>query len=212
MKIFCALLALVVAGIALVACRRDPQAATQPSAKRDRASIVPRIKHTNFIGAVMQVNPAPEDIPLTEPLVGDLVVTYAFDLPGTFEMFTTRDMNELGMTRAEVRSAAIANLRKQVAQVRTEGTPPVFMLVTGNDLEACLLLLDDVWEPYARKVSGEMVVAVPTRELVFVTGSNSKAGMQVIREVIVESRKEEKTHSLTQHLLTRRNGKWVIFQ
>jgi uncharacterized protein YtpQ (UPF0354 family) len=85
------------------------------------------------------------------------------------------------------------------------------MPVVGNDLEACLLLLDEIWEAFSSKVQGELVVAVPTRDILFFTGSESPEGVQVVREAIVEAQKSETTHTLTQHLLVRRNGGWEVF-
>src|SRR5258705_7967922 len=89
----------------------------QRSKKADASVIVPRIKHTNFLAAIRDIGAGPEDTPVTEPLVADLLVTYAFDLPEMFQMFTTRDMKELGMTVDQVRSAAIANLRSQISDI-----------------------------------------------------------------------------------------------
>lgn len=173
--------------------------------------IVPRIKHTNFLAAVKSIGAGPEDMPVTEPFVADLLVTYAFDLPGMFQMFTHRDMKELGLTIPQVRTTAVANLKSQIPEIQMQSQGPIHMPVTGNDLEACLLLLDEVWEAFSSKVSGDLVVAVPTRDILFFTGSESPEGIQVVREAIVEAQKQEQTHSLTQHLLVRRHGQWEIF-
>jgi uncharacterized protein YtpQ (UPF0354 family) len=179
--------------------------------KPDASRIVPRIKSTEFLAAIRNLGASADDVPVTEPLVGDLLVTYAFDLPEIFQMLTHRDMAALGLTPAGVRTAAIANLRGQIREIRTEGELPVLMLVTGNDLEACLLLLDDVWPAFAAKVAGEVVVAVPTRSIVLLSSSDSAPGLRVLREAIVESQRHEATHSLSQHLLIRRDSRWQIF-
>ena len=52
----------------------------------DASQIVPRIKHTNFLQALREMGTGPDDTPVTEPLVADLLVTYAFDLPDMFQM------------------------------------------------------------------------------------------------------------------------------
>jgi uncharacterized protein YtpQ (UPF0354 family) len=180
----------------------------EPSA----SCIVPRIKHTNFLLALKEVGAGPEDMPVTEPFAADLLVTYAFDLPGMFQMFTHRDMKELGMTILQVRATAVANLKKQITEIQMQSQGPIHMPVTGNDLEACLLLLDEIWEAFSSKVQGEIVAAVPTRDILFFTGSESPEGVQVVREAIVEAQKAETTHTLTQHLLVRRNGGgWEVF-
>jgi hypothetical protein len=47
--------------------------ATSPSAvgSVDTGSLLPRIKHTNFLKAVADQHVPPDQVPVTEPLVGD---------------------------------------------------------------------------------------------------------------------------------------------
>lgn len=53
----------------------------------------------------------PEESPVTEPRVAVLLVTYALDLPDVFQMFTHRDMKELGLTLEQERAATLSNLK-----------------------------------------------------------------------------------------------------
>lgn len=179
----------------------------------DRSAIVPRLKHTNFLAYIRQIpGIQPDDMPVTQPLVGDLLVTYALDLPNQFQMFTARDMRQFGMTLAEVHATAIANLCKKIPEVQQAGESPLIILATGEDMDACLLLLDEVWDRYVDKVPGELVVAVPARDAVFITGSKSDAGMQVVRQASADVFSKAGNHSLTTDLLTRRNGVWEVFE
>jgi hypothetical protein len=61
---------------------KKPVAPAQP----DRSTLVPRIKHLNFTASLKAMNIPADQLPCTEPLVADLLVTYAFDLPGMFRM------------------------------------------------------------------------------------------------------------------------------
>ncbi len=189
----------------------------QPPPEPDTSQIVPRIKHTNFLQALRDVGTGPDDTPVTEPFVADLVITYAFDLGDAFQMVRPLDCRRLGLDRSQLRQVAVTNLRKQIGEVHAENlaegklNTPLLAPVTGNDLEACLLLIDDVWETFSRQVVGEMVVAVPARDLVYVTGSESPEALQVVREAVAEAQTREKTHSLTQHLLVRRGGQWQVY-
>src|SRR5262249_23307121 len=54
----------------------------------DRSTIVPRIKHRQFLKSLRDMDVPDDQMPVTEPLVADLLVTYAFDLPGMFQMVT----------------------------------------------------------------------------------------------------------------------------
>lgn len=182
------------------------------SREPDQSTIVPRIKHLNFLEATQSMNLPPESEPVTEPLVGDLLVTYAFDLPHAFQMVTGADLERLGLSREEMRAIAIDNVREQLDAVDIHGEPPVVQVFAGNNLDACLLLCDEIWESIAETIPPELVVAVPTRDLVLLTTTrSSKGGLDLIRRTAKEARETERTHSLSEHLLVRRDGGWEVF-
>ncbi len=190
--------------------KRQP---AEPGASR----IVPRIKHTNFLAALRELGTGPEDTPVTEPLVADLVVAYAFDLGETFEMVCPHHCQRLGIAHGQLRGIATANLRKQVKGMQIESLAdgtlpvPVLRLLTGNEFEACLLLLDEIWDSLTTRIPPDMVVAVPTRDIVFVTSSQSAEALQILRESTEEAYRGETTHNLTQQLLVRRGRTWEVF-
>ena len=150
--------------------KKKPEVVTQPD---DPSLIVPRIKHVNFLAAVRERVKNPDDLPVTEPLVADLLVTYAFDMPETFLMMRARDMQRLGLSAAQLRATAIANLKQRLGNMGREGEPPLMRMVTGNGLESCVLLMDDFWQKLAGQIPPEIVVGVPTRDLLYVSSSHS---------------------------------------
>lgn len=188
--------------------KKKPQGVAQP---KDPSLIVPRIKHTNFLAAVRQRIPNEDDLPVTEPLVADLLVTYAFDLPETFQMVRNRDVREFGLSPEQLRAMAVANLKREVGEFGYQGDPPLVQAVTGNDLEACVLLLDDFWQTLAGNIPPEIVVGVPTRDVLLVTTTASESGLPLLRGAVKKARSGDNTHWLTEHLLVRRADKWEVF-
>jgi uncharacterized protein YtpQ (UPF0354 family) len=190
--------------------KKKPAVVQQP---RDTSLIVPRIKHFDFLPAVRERIKNEDDLPVTEPLVADLLVTYAFDLPEAFQMVRQRDLREIGLSMEGLRAVAIINLMQQVGDFGYQGDPPLMRAVTGNNLEACVLLIDEFWQMLADKIPPEIVVGVPTRDVLLVTTSASKkGGLQMLREAINEARNGEKTHWLTEHMLVRRGDHWECFE
>jgi uncharacterized protein YtpQ (UPF0354 family) len=175
----------------------------------NRDVIVPRLKHLNFLSVYDQMGAAAEDRPVTEPFAADLLVTYAFDLPEMFQMVSVRDCNELELSPGELRAIALTNLRKQLPSVQVEGQPPIYMAKVGNDLEACLLLLDEVWTDISSQLPGEIVAAVPSRDMLLFTSNEWQDVVSELRALASETvQKFPDAHNLTQSLLIRRGEKW----
>jgi uncharacterized protein YtpQ (UPF0354 family) len=92
------------------------------------------------------------------------------------------------------------------------GQPPVIKLEIGNGLEACLLLIDEIWQGLGNKIPPELVVGVPARDvLLFTTSNSTKGGLQLIQQAVLEAYGKETTHALTKQLLVRRANKWEVF-
>ena len=135
------------------------------------------------------VNQDMEDTVEGDTRLVSATITYAFDLPSAFMMCPVREMSRMGLSLAQLRARAVANLRPQAANVQLGGKPPVLVVKTGNDLEACMLLLDESWHQLAGRVPGQMLIAVPTRSVLLVTSAGSELGIQVVRETIVEAQR-----------------------
>jgi len=181
-------------------------------ARPDASFIVPRIKHTNFIVALRDIVKSEDDAAVTEPLVADLIVSYAFDLPEMFQMVCLRDVKRLGLSQERLRAIAVTNLKQRLGNIGREGEPPVMKMVVGNNLEACVLLVDEIWQSLASKIPPEIVIGLPTRDVLFVSSSHSgKGGIQLLRKAVNEARRGDNTHWLSEHLLVRRADKWDIF-
>lgn len=190
--------------------KKQPQTEAVPD-KPDASTIVPRIKNVAFLEALAAHVPR-EQWPHTEPFIADLLITYAFDLPEAFQSVMAHDMQRLSLNVMDLRDLAINNLRHQIREIRRGGEPPLLQVVVGEDLEACILLLDEFWQKLEGKVPGEIVVAVPARHVLLVTGSESDEGLQLMRQHTADEFAAADNHALTQSLLVRRNGSWAVFE
>ena len=163
-----------------------------------------------FSGTERNANPG-ESTSHTEPLAADLVVTYAFDRPGMFQMASVAGIADLGISPEEIRGIALANLKRQLPQIGVDDSGLVRRIVTGENLEACTLLATQFWDNIAAETEGEVVVAVPSRDVVLFTSSQSVDGISALLQLSAEVLQEETTHGLTDRLLVWRGGQWNEF-
>jgi uncharacterized protein YtpQ (UPF0354 family) len=179
--------------------------------KLDRSMLVPRIKTTQFTAALRNTGVPTDQMPYTEPLVADLLVTYAFDLPGMFQMASAASIAELGIPLAEVRSIALDNLKRQIPQIGFQELGPIRQIITGNELEACTLLATSFWDDMANEAHGEIVAGVPSRDVLMFSASEMPEGIALLREVVTDVLTKETTHGLTERLLVWRGSCWMEY-
>ena len=140
-----------------------------------------------------------------------MIVTYAFDLPDTFQMASFDAIAELGIPLPEVRQIAVANLKRNLPQIGFADHGPFRRIVTGENLEACTLLATSFWDQIADETDGEIVVAVPNRDLVLFCGNRSIEGVKALREAVAEVLAEDDNHNLSEHLFAWRGQRWVLY-
>jgi uncharacterized protein YtpQ (UPF0354 family) len=145
-----------------------------------------------------------------EHLSGDIWVVYALDLPKATHTLTESIMKELEIEARDLRSLALSNLRRILPEVEQHGDGPWYMLTAGGDYTASLLLFDDVWNNLSQSVEGDIVAAVPSRDIVLFTGARSKDGIDCIRRKAREIH-EGGDHVVSQTLFRRVSGEWKVF-
>lgn len=119
-------------------------------------------------------------------------------------------MKELKITREELRSLALTNLRNILPDIEQDGDGPWYWLSAGEYYTASLLLLDEVWDELQESVEGDIIAAVPARNAVLLTGSRSREGIEMVRHKAREIH-EGADHVVSQTLLRRTAGRWKVF-
>ena len=107
-----------------------------------------------------------------EDLNSDLIILYAEDSQKNIRYLTPADLEKVNIDRKELRNLACENLKKLLPKIERQGANGLYMITAGGDYEASLLLFGSMWIDMQKDVHGDVVVAIPTRDLLIVTGSD----------------------------------------
>jgi uncharacterized protein YtpQ (UPF0354 family) len=158
----------------------------------------------------------PEFDLVSDSLVGDLNIFYAFDVPGYFKYVSKHDRMTLKLDPGTLREISVRNLTKRRKKPEIlRPSDAAVMLKLDGDLEASLLLVPHLWPQLARGLPGETIVAVPSRDVLVVSGTEVTGGVATLRGAVRrvwESPKTNKKLLLTRSLLVRRNDSWHVFE
>jgi uncharacterized protein YtpQ (UPF0354 family) len=182
----------------------------KPAAVLDRARIVPVIKDRQWLVDYRNTLKAQgyEQEPLAESYNNEIVIVYAHDEPKRMRYLMAQE--DIGIERDKLREAAVENLRRILPKIEMGIVGDVSIISAGGDYDASLLLLDDIWSGGQIKVNGDIVVAIPARDVLLVTGSRSRNGLKAIRELAAKYVATE-PHRLIDTLFVYRNGRFTKF-
>jgi uncharacterized protein YtpQ (UPF0354 family) len=194
----------------VAAWSRPPAAQTGASVKLDRSRIVPVVKPRQWLtelNARLKAQGVQQE-QLVDDFADELVVAYAEDDPVRMRYLTSDD--DIG-DRAALRKLAVANLQRLLPKIEMRNHDDVFALISaGGDYEASLLLIDDIWSGGQIKVNGDIVVAIPARDVLLVTGSRNRTGLRKVRAMAAQFFADG-PYSLTETLFVYRNGGFKKF-
>src|SRR5262249_1282242 len=142
---------------------------------------------------------------VTEDFNSELVIIYALDDPNRMRYLMTDEL--AGMERGELRKLALENLLRIMPKTQMASDGTLGMMVAGGDYEASLLLFDNIWTDGTVKVKGDVVVAIPTRGMLLVTGSQDRAGLKRMREIVAKN--ADGPYRLTTALFVYRKGRFL---
>jgi uncharacterized protein YtpQ (UPF0354 family) len=158
----------------------------------DRTRIVPVIKDREWLREIQQamLSRGAKEVPehVFDDLCTDLVIVYAEDSPQNIRYLVPDDLKSAKLERKDLRA----------------------LVTAGGDYEASLLLLDSFGCEKPVEVKGEVVVAIPSRDLLLVTGSLDQEGLAKVNE-LVQKTYHGGAYRLTPKLFVRRDGAFVEF-
>jgi uncharacterized protein YtpQ (UPF0354 family) len=178
--------------------------------KLDRSRIVPVIKDRQWLDDVHNSLKARgvRQEHLADKFNNELVIVYAEDDPKRMRYLTVEE--GAGIGREELRALAVANLKRLLPKIEMQGDGDFSLISAGGDYDASLLLIDEIWSGGQIKVNGDIVVAIPVRNVLLVTGSRNRTGLKKVR-VLAAKFAAEGPYRLTDALFVYRNGQFTRF-
>jgi len=147
---------------------------------------------------------------VVDDFCADLSVIYTFGPQFGRRVVTHTDLGQMQLPVPHLRRSAFEHLEVLSSRAEFHGQPPALML-SFEGLESSLVLASDFWTRLEGAVPGELVVGVPARDVVIVTGSQSGAGMEKVRRCVERVFFAGGDHPLSRSLLVRRGGAWEPF-
>lgn len=116
----------------------------------------------------------------------------------------------MGIKRDQLKELAIENLRRILPPVEQHGGDPYYMLTAGGDYVASLVLFDDLWSKLENDVEGNVVVGIPSRDVLLYTSDKSPEGIAAMRKAI-ENITATEGYLVSTTMLRRHSNGWKVF-
>ena len=177
--------------------------------EKKKENIVPIIKGTSFFNGMKELDYS-KDL-YFEKINEELFVYYAFDNENSISFIENADLDKMNISRKEIRNLAITNLDRFISQIERKGSDGSFMIIAGGMYEASLILLTDIWTKENFPVKGDFVIAIPARDLLFVTGTREEKSLQMIKKEYLSDDKEF-SYFITKKMFILKNGSWKVYK
>jgi hypothetical protein len=148
------------------------------------------------------------------PFVGDLVTAVGFDHENAIGYVRRDNLDHLGVGLDTAFQRALDNFRKQAPRLAFleigHGLPAgVFHSESVSDYQSSMLLLPNLF-PQLPEGSGDLIVSVPGRNSMWITGSRNEAGISALLD-IAEKSFDSVHHRCSTTLLRLRAETWTPF-
>ena len=171
--------------------------------------ILPIIKDQKFINGLKALNENFDKKHVFERYNSELYIFYAEDKELSINYLTHDDFQKLDISLEELREKAIENFSQQIT-ITKYGGDGYFMITAGGNYEASIILMN-IWEKENFDVDGTIVVAVPARDMLLVTGSKDSKNLHKMYDV-VENTLTTGNHIVSDKLFELVDGKFETFK
>jgi uncharacterized protein YtpQ (UPF0354 family) len=146
---------------------------------------------------------------LIEPFVGELAIVYMADMPDSMAVVNRKQFPEKNL--AELRSIALSNVLKWLGHIKSDDQLKVATLyfVEGNTmLSPVLILLDEFWASIKDRYPGDVLIAVPRRDQLFILDDNVDG--RALARRLIDRTVQDGFELLSERIFARRNGEIAV--
>jgi len=183
-----------------------------PAQEINIKKIVPVIKPRDYMENIKKLTQKKEDERkiLFDKYDDDLVIMYGEDKDSSISYLNTDDISKLKIEKEKLLDLSLGNLKNIVTDIKRNGDDGVYMVTAGGDYEATLILWKELWKKETFPIKGEIVIAIPNRDLLLITGSEDKEGIEQIKKIANESYNAG-NYEISPHLYKWNGEKFIKF-
>ncbi len=175
-------------------------------------NVVPIIKPFNYLDGVDnmagQMGAKDKIKPVHEKYNDQLVIAYAVDTKNSIRYLTEEDVKTFSVNKDSLRPIAIRNLEGILTRIEKRGSDGLYIITAGGNYEASILLMSTIVSKENFPVDGDLVIAIPNRDILMITGSKNKDGIKKIKDFAKKSF-ETGNYQVSEYLY-RWNGKLFV--
>lgn len=175
--------------------------------------VVPLVKSADYIEFNAEVNNINVDdfTAVRQKYNDQLIILFAKDSEETFATFSLEDLETLKIERDSLLGLSLENLKRTIPKINLYGGEGIYMVTVGGNYEASLILWDEIWTKENFDVKGDFVIAIPNRDMLYVTGSEDRQGIEWVKKHMKKSYNEG-SYPVSPYLFKRNGNKFEKFE
>lgn len=181
-------------------------------ARDSLVDVVPLIRNMEKFDPSISKVPIAQQI-ASEPLVADISIVYATDMNHSVKYLTPTFLKQHHIDYPHLRATAIANLmhRQHAADIICGTKVKMQMLHTDGTYESSWLLVDKFWNDQSKLIKGDIVAAVPARDVLIFTSSVDIEALRAMRKT-TDKLFAQGVYQISKRFLVWRQNKWEPFE
>lgn len=149
---------------------------------------------------------------ITKQICADLKLFYVLDNDNGYEFIQEQHLNSVNINSNQLHEIAMHNFQDLISKkMRNQNNDDAIWFFVDGNLEACLMLVDEIWEQVQNFIKDDVVVCVPARDIIFATGANKT---KVINDFSEKAKEilNSGDHPLSKNWFIRNENKWEVFK
>lgn len=152
----------------------------------DIDNIIPIIKPKEYLEELCRISKVDKAINIKYlPYNDNLIIVFASDNKYSLSYINENELELLNLNNDSLLlNTAIRNLKYRIKdKVKRKGSNGVYSIAIDGTLESSSILLASLWNEKSFPVDGDIVITIPNRDFVFITGSNDKKAVDDLIKV-----------------------------
>lgn len=145
---------------------------------------------------------------IRHPLVADIEVCFAFQMPDGMRYATQADLVNLKITESALAEVAMRNFDEMTLETQWSSSGSALIAELDGTYESSLLLMDNLWPEIEKALGGQIVVGVPARDSLIAVRADDAVQVAQLRRAM----DNEYAYPISSKLLSRKDGRWIEFE